>query len=252
MLPLLITNIVQVSSLSLLRWFPPSFFVYLFIYFSFGRLPCQWNVSISFWTRKNWIQRRFRTNNDVSMRTIHVSCSYSVEWWLLSRVLAEPIIVENGQFSWEGSEGSPMLSNINVRVKPGTLVAVVGPVGSGKSSLLSAILGEMYKQSGFVNTTVSIRGIRLFSRRTWILWIALQGSLAYVPQQAWIQNATFRDNITFGDTSNNAFYEKVVEACALNADLKILPGADQTEIGEKVKSRIIVLHYWYVISLSLS
>jgi ABC-type multidrug transport system fused ATPase/permease subunit len=131
-----------------------------------------------------------------------------------------------------------MLSNINVKVKPGNLVAVVGPVGSGKSSLLSAVLGEMYKQSGFVNTTVTFvwhpgtcdRIVSKVLTRA----IVLQGSIAYVPQQAWIQNATFKDNITFGDASNNAFYEKVVEACALNADLKILPGGDQTEIGEKV------------------
>ena len=63
----------------------------------------------------------------------------------------------------------------------------------------------------------------------------LQGTIAYVPQQAWVQNATFKDNITFGDPENkDALYNKVVEACALNADLEILPGGDQTEIGEKV------------------
>ena len=70
-------------------------------------------------------------------------------------VAVEPIIVESGQFSWNSYEGSPTLIDINVKVQPGSLVAVVGPVGSGKSSLLSAILGEMYKQSGFVNTHVS-------------------------------------------------------------------------------------------------
>ena len=67
---------------------------------------------------------------------------------------AEPITIQDGEFSWENNNKSPILSNINVKVEPGSLVAVVGPVGSGKSSLLSAILGEMYKQSGYVNTTV--------------------------------------------------------------------------------------------------
>jgi len=55
-----------------------------------------------------------------------------------------------------------------------------------------------------------------------------------VPQQAWIRNATLKENITVGDTANNSEYAKIVETCALNEDLKILPGGDQTEIGEKV------------------
>ena len=69
-------------------------------------------------------------------------------------VPAEPIIIENGQFSWEGYDNLPVLRDINVKVEHGKLVAVVGPVGSGKSSLLAAVLGEMYKQTGFVNTVV--------------------------------------------------------------------------------------------------
>lgn len=64
-------------------------------------------------------------------------------------------MIEYGAFSWNDYIETPILKDINLKVKPETLVAVVGPVGSGKSSLLSAILGEMYKQSGVVNTTVS-------------------------------------------------------------------------------------------------
>jgi ABC-type Mn2+/Zn2+ transport system ATPase subunit len=73
----------------------------------------------------------------------------------------EPVVIECGDFSWEGQEESPILNNINLKVEPGSLVAVVGPVGSGKSSLLSAILGEMYKLSGFVNTTVNLVSLPL-------------------------------------------------------------------------------------------
>ena len=62
----------------------------------------------------------------------------------------------------------------------------------------------------------------------------LQGTLAYVPQQAWIQNATIMNNITFGETTRPAFYNTILNACAMIPDLKILPGGDQTEIGEKV------------------
>jgi ATP-binding cassette subfamily C (CFTR/MRP) protein 1 len=62
----------------------------------------------------------------------------------------------------------------------------------------------------------------------------LKGSIAYVAQQAWIQNATLRDNILFGKPFDPLRYDKVVEACALKPDLEILPAGDKTEIGEKV------------------
>uniref|UniRef100_A0AAR2K1L7 Multidrug resistance-associated protein 1 n=1 Tax=Pygocentrus nattereri TaxID=42514 RepID=A0AAR2K1L7_PYGNA len=101
---------------------------------------------------------------------------------------------------------------INVRIPEGALVAVVGHVGSGKSSLLSALLGEMHKQEGSVS---------------------IKGSVAYVPQQAWIQNATLRENIIFGQKRKENWYQRVLEACALLPDLEILPGGDGTEIGEK-------------------
>lgn len=58
--------------------------------------------------------------------------------------------------------------------------------------------------------------------------------MAYVPQQAWIQNATLRDNILFGKPYVEQKYRCVLEACALTPDLEVLPGGDQTEIGEKV------------------
>lgn len=105
-----------------------------------------------------------------------------------------------------------MLKNINVSVDKRKCVAVVGAVGSGKSSLISAFLGEMDKVSGRVNTV---------------------GKIAYVPQQAWIQNATLQENILFGKPMNRNRYEKVLKACALQTDIEILPGGDQVEIGEK-------------------
>ena len=64
--------------------------------------------------------------------------------------------------------------------------------------------------------------------------LVLQGSIAYVPQEAWIQNATVRDNILFGKTMSRRRYDQVVQACALESDFKILIGGDMTEIGEKV------------------
>ncbi|XP_077439067.1 ATP-binding cassette sub-family C member 2 [Vanacampus margaritifer] len=117
----------------------------------------------------------------------------------------------DGSFSWE-KDGEPQLKNVNLDIKPGRLVAVVGAVGTGKSSLMSAILGEMHSTKGFIN---------------------IQGSLAFVPQQAWIQNATLRDNIMFGSPFEEKRYQEVIQACALAPDLELLPGGDMTEIGEK-------------------
>ncbi|XP_044597658.1 multidrug resistance-associated protein 1 isoform X2 [Cotesia glomerata] len=124
-----------------------------------------------------------------------------------------PLIIENGTFAW-GPESleKPTLKNINMQVHHGQLVAVVGTVGSGKSSLISAFFGEMDRISGRVNT---------------------KGSIAYVAQQAWIQNATLQDNILFGKSLDKALYAKVIDACALGLDIKMLPAGDQTEIGEK-------------------
>ncbi|NWR82496.1 MRP3 protein, partial [Furnarius figulus] len=121
------------------------------------------------------------------------------------------ISVTNATFSW-GKELKPTLKDINMLVPSGALVAIVGHVGCGKSSLVSALLGEMEKLEGKV---------------------AVKGSVAYVPQQAWIQNATLKDNILFGQAPNEEKYQNTLEACALKTDLEVLPGGDQTEIGEK-------------------
>ena len=68
-----------------------------------------------------------------------------------------------------------------------------------------------------------------------IVLYMLQGSLAYVPQQAWIQNATVRDNILFSRARDSSRYENVLDACALRPDLEILSAGDLTEIGERVR-----------------
>uniref|UniRef100_A0A0P6JV06 Multidrug resistance-associated protein 1 n=1 Tax=Heterocephalus glaber TaxID=10181 RepID=A0A0P6JV06_HETGA len=121
------------------------------------------------------------------------------------------VTVKNATFTWARGE-APTLNGITFSVPEGALVAVVGQVGCGKSSLLSAFLGEMDKLEGHVT---------------------LKGSVAYVPQQAWIQNDSLRENILFGHQLQEQHYKSVVEACALLPDLEILPSGDRTEIGEK-------------------
>ncbi|XP_075847189.1 ATP-binding cassette sub-family C member 3 isoform X1 [Microtus pennsylvanicus] len=121
------------------------------------------------------------------------------------------ITVHNGTFTW-AQDLPPALHSLNIQIPKGSLVAVVGPVGCGKSSLVSALLGEMEKLEG----TVSVKG-----------------SVAYVPQQAWIQNCTLQENVLFGQPMRPKRYQQALETCALLADLDVLPGGDQTEIGEK-------------------
>ncbi|XP_068596454.1 ATP-binding cassette sub-family C member 5 [Brachionichthys hirsutus] len=104
------------------------------------------------------------------------------------------------------------LHRINLRIKTGSLVGICGGVGSGKSSLLSALLGKMTLVEGHV---------------------ASSGGFSYVSQQAWILNDTLRENILFGNEYNQHKYDAVLEACCLLSDLAEVPYGDMTEIGER-------------------
>ncbi|CAJ2664896.1 unnamed protein product [Trifolium pratense] len=122
------------------------------------------------------------------------------------------VVVERGRFSWDPETTIPTLDEIELKVKRGMKVAICGSVGSGKTSILSGILGEIYKQSGNVK---------------------ISGTKAYVPQSAWILTGNIRDNITFGKEFDEDKYEKTVEACALKKDFELFSGGDLTEIGER-------------------
>ncbi|CAG2102675.1 unnamed protein product, partial [Medioppia subpectinata] len=118
----------------------------------------------------------------------------------------------NCSFGWNLEE-EPILKEISINIKKGSFVAIVGRVGSGKSSLFSALMGDMYRRAGERNV--------------------LNGSVSYVPQSAWIQNLTLRQNIVFVSDYESDKYERVVKACALETDFNLLPAKDMTEIGEK-------------------
>ncbi|XP_059280880.1 ABC transporter C family member 12-like isoform X1 [Lycium ferocissimum] len=123
------------------------------------------------------------------------------------------ISIRDGFFSWDSKPEHPTLSNINLDIPVGELVAIVGGTGEGKTSLISAILGELPPLG---NTSVSIRG-----------------TIAYVPQVSWIFNATVRENILFGSNFEPTRYWKAIDVTALEHDLELLPGRDLTEIGER-------------------
>ncbi|KAF4584938.1 hypothetical protein EYR40_001764 [Pleurotus pulmonarius] len=119
---------------------------------------------------------------------------------------------DSGSDLCETKEQPFELTNLSLEIERGAFVAIVGRVGSGKSSLLQALIGEMRKTRGEVE---------------------FGGSVSYVPQRAWIQNATFRDNILFGNAMDEDRFRQVISACSLEHDIAMLPHGDATEIGEK-------------------
>ncbi|PLW19172.1 hypothetical protein PCASD_20541 [Puccinia coronata f. sp. avenae] len=119
--------------------------------------------------------------------------------------------VKDAHFTWSSSMACT-LSGIRLSVFGGDLVAVVGRVGSGKSSLLSELLGEMVNQSGTVQ---------------------LRGKVAYAAQTPWLLSTTLKENILFGAEYNEELYQTIIKACALTDDLAMLKDGDETQVGEK-------------------
>ncbi|XP_078182457.1 multidrug resistance-associated protein 5 [Carex rostrata] len=120
--------------------------------------------------------------------------------------------IENGSFTWDPLSSSSNLTGIQLVVQRGMRVAVCGAVGAGKSSFLSCILGEMPKVSGHVK---------------------ISGSIAYVPQSAWILSGNIETNILFGSPMDREKYNSVLHACSLLKDLELFSHGDQTLIGDR-------------------
>ncbi|XP_061450655.1 ATP-binding cassette sub-family C member 12-like [Rhineura floridana] len=123
-------------------------------------------------------------------------------------------VVSHSQISSAGKEcsNSVALSNISFTVQKGKVLGICGHVGSGKSSIITAILGQMYLHKGTV---------------------AVNGTLAYVSQQAWIFHGNIRENILFGEAYDEQRYNYAIKVCSLTSDLDLLPHGDMTEIGER-------------------
>ena len=124
------------------------------------------------------------------------------------------------------------LKDITLRVKQGEFVCIIGEIGSGKSSLLNSLIGDL--------KYVSMKELRANSLRTshWLRdseksAVTIRGSVGYVQQVPWIQNQSIRENILFGYEFDKERYEEAVRLCELERDLEQLPGGDLTEIGER-------------------
>nr|XP_046237998.1 ATP-binding cassette sub-family C member 4-like isoform X2 [Scatophagus argus] len=113
---------------------------------------------------------------------------------------------------WDKSLDAPSLQNISLTLNSNQLLTVIGPVGAGKSSLLSSILGELPDDKGTLK---------------------VKGQLTYAAQQPWVFPGTIRSNILFGKELNPQKYQSVIRACALKRDLELLPDGDLTLIGDR-------------------
>ncbi|XP_017288290.1 multidrug resistance-associated protein 4 [Kryptolebias marmoratus] len=113
---------------------------------------------------------------------------------------------------WDKNLDAPSLKDVSFTLDSSQLIAVIGPVGAGKSSLLSSILGELPSEKGVVK---------------------VKGQLTYAAQQPWVFPGTIRSNILFGKDLEPQKYERVIKACALKRDLELLPDGDQTLIGDR-------------------
>ena len=131
--------------------------------------------------------------------------------------------ISRGYFHWTvpGPTEQPFLRDVSLNLRRGSLTVVVGPVGSGKSALISALLGEMHQCAG-------PEGLPTFDSAP-----RVRGTVAYVAQVAWVQSLSLKENVLFGRSMDRERYERALDCACMGADVELLPHGDETEIGEK-------------------
>ena len=139
---------------------------------------------------------------DIGLENVHVGDNNVEDILNISQVSCK----------WDQATNGNCLNNINLKACKNQIIGITGPVGSGKSSLLSVVLGELEPSEG---------------------QIFVKGSVTYVDQTPWLFSGTVRENILFGQKCDQDHYEKTVEVCELVADLESFPSGDQTIIGER-------------------
>ncbi|KAJ2610669.1 hypothetical protein H4S08_003506 [Coemansia sp. RSA 1365] len=157
----------------------------------------------------------------------------------VARNAAQDVVgFENATFLWNTStytdepvdEDTFRLRNLDVWFPRGGLTLIGGLTGSGKSSLLAALVGEMELINGCVRVPISTS---TDEQPLSFLSSTMINDIAYVPQEPWLRNATIRDNILFGERYDHERYENVLSMCALLTDLRVFAAGDMTEVGER-------------------
>ncbi|EDW89496.2 probable multidrug resistance-associated protein lethal(2)03659 [Drosophila yakuba] len=127
-------------------------------------------------------------------------------------LLESAISIRDLKAKWDPKSPDYTLNGINLQIKPGSVVAIIGLTGSGKSSLIQTILGELKAESG---------------------QLKVNGSVSYASQESWLFSGTVRQNILFGQPLDSQRYAGVVKKCALERDFDLLPSRDHTIVGER-------------------
>ncbi|KAK5646883.1 hypothetical protein RI129_005347 [Pyrocoelia pectoralis] len=122
------------------------------------------------------------------------------------------ISIENGNAKWNELSTDYIFKNLNINVKPGSVVAIIGPVGSGKSAILQLLLKELPLAEGDLE---------------------VYGDISYASQEPWVFNGTVRQNILFNKPYSEKRYESVINKCSLTRDLQLFTRADMTFVGER-------------------
>ncbi|CAD5115494.1 DgyrCDS4463 [Dimorphilus gyrociliatus] len=150
--------------------------------------------------------------NDCEIKESKVACrEQKLNNHIRNRKFNKSIIsLKGGNASWDNA--SPTLNNIDLEIKRGELVAVIGKIGSGKTSLLMALLGELPIVSE--NRTIT-------------------GKIAFTGQESWIFSESIRQNVLFGNKMNKNKYRKVIDSCCLTKDIEDFTMGDETKVGER-------------------
>ncbi|NWX82088.1 MRP9 protein, partial [Nothoprocta pentlandii] len=165
------------------------------------------NATLSWEQLNNYSEKR-NSDNLTNTHSVHKN---QAKQKALPSCLEPPSRITPSETGRENST-TTILQNLSFTVKKGKIVGICGNVGSGKSAIISAILGQMNLHNGTV---------------------AVDGTLAYVSQQAFIFHGSIRENILFGEEYNEQRYNYAVNVCSLESDMEILPHGDMTEIGER-------------------